>query len=148
MVGHTTGERPLVLIAEDNADNLGLLLDYLGAKGFAMITAGNGREAVRLAADTRPQLVLMDIQMPEMDGLAAIRLIRDDRTLAATPIIALTALAMVGDRERCLAAGATAYVSKPVSMRRLSEIMRATCGCGWARRPALSAAGRSAAGQG
>jgi CheY-like chemotaxis protein len=124
MVVHTTGERPLVLIAEDNADNLGLLLDYLSAKGFALITAGNGREAVQLAAAQRPDLVLMDIQMPEMDGLQAIRLIRDDPALAKTPIIALTALAMVGDRERCLAAGATEYVSKPVSMRQLNEIMR------------------------
>jgi CheY-like chemotaxis protein len=124
MFGNAASRRPLVLIAEDNADNLGLLLDYLSTKGFALITAENGREAVRLAAAQRPDLVLMDIQMPEMDGLQAIRLIRDDPSLAKTPIIALTALAMVGDRERCLAAGATDYVSKPVSLRQLNEIMR------------------------
>jgi CheY-like chemotaxis protein len=116
--------RPLVLIAEDNADNLGLLLDYLRAKGYALIAARNGREAVQLAAAHRPRIVLMDIQMPDMDGLQAIRLIRADHRLARTPIIALTALAMVGDRERCLAAGATDYMSKPVSLRQLNELMR------------------------
>jgi CheY-like chemotaxis protein len=119
-----TGPRPLVLIAEDNEDNMSLLFDYLRTKGFDLIGARNGLEAVQLASEQRPDIVLMDIQMPEMDGLQAMRVIRDDPSLASLPIIALTALAMIGDRERCMAAGATTYVSKPVSLKQLNEIMR------------------------
>jgi CheY-like chemotaxis protein len=113
----------MLLIAEDNLDNLALLSDYLGRKGFRLITATDGREALRLATSERPDVVLMDIQLPEIDGLEAITRMRCDPHLAATPIIALTALAMVGDRERCLEAGATSYLSKPVSMRQLSELL-------------------------
>lgn len=115
--------QPVVLIAEDNVDNLGLLVDYLSTRGFRLIPSTTGREAVRLALSEGPDLVIMDIQMPDMDGLEAIKQIRSDPRLAATPIIALTALAMVGDRERCLDAGATAYVSKPVGMRQLSDLL-------------------------
>jgi CheY-like chemotaxis protein len=88
-------------------------------KGYQVIGARNGAEAVDRAHDSAPALILMDIQMPGMDGLEAIRRIRDDPTIVSVPIIALTALAMPGDRERCLAAGADAYLSKPVSLKRL-----------------------------
>jgi CheY-like chemotaxis protein len=89
-----------------------------------MIYASNGREAVELARIHAPALILMDVQMPEMNGLEAIRRLRADPQFADVPIIALTAMAMTGDRERCLAAGATAYISKPVALKHLLEMMR------------------------
>lgn len=106
---------PLVLIVEDNRDNLSLMMDYLSNKGFAVRAAHNGYQALELIPLLRPAAVLMDIQMPGIDGLEVTRRLRAMPDLARLPIIAVTALAMSGDRERCLAAGASAYVSKPVS---------------------------------
>jgi hypothetical protein len=94
---------------------------YLEAKGYRVRLARNGTEALELARMENPQLILMDIQMPGMDGLQAIRRIREDDELKETPIIALTALAMPGDRDRCLAAGANEYLAKPVHLRLLVE---------------------------
>jgi CheY-like chemotaxis protein len=111
----------LILIVDDNALNAVLVSDYLTSKGYRTIVANDGRNAIELAGDLRPDLVLMDIQMPAMNGIEAIRRIRADPHVRATPVIALTALAMPGDRERCLNAGANEYVSKPVSMRTLAE---------------------------
>ena len=85
-----------------------------------MILAVNGLEAVQLATEHRPDVILMDVQMPGMDGLEAIRRIRTDPRMQATPIIALTALVMEGDRARCLAAGANHYLGKPVGMKELA----------------------------
>jgi CheY-like chemotaxis protein len=85
--------------------------------------ARNGNEAIDRAREQRPDLILMDIQMPGLDGLEAIRRIRSDPPLASIPIVALTALAMPGDRERCLEAGANEYLNKPVSLKRLKEII-------------------------
>ncbi|PDW03202.1 response regulator [Candidatus Viridilinea mediisalina] len=108
-----------LLIAEDNQVNLEVMRDYLERKGFIVISASNGREALAEVERTQPDLILMDIQMPELDGLSAIRKLRSTPASAKTPIIALTALAMPGDRERCLAAGATAYLTKPMSLKDL-----------------------------
>ncbi|MEZ4674083.1 MAG: response regulator [Caldilineaceae bacterium] len=80
-------------------------------------------QAVACAREQQPDLILMDIQMPEIDGLEAIGRIRKQTELATTPIIAVTALAMPGDRERCLAAGAVAYISKPISLRYLCHMI-------------------------
>ncbi|WP_129670841.1 PAS domain S-box protein [Candidatus Chloroploca sp. Khr17] len=110
-----------ILMAEDNEVNIVALGDYLQDKGYRLSVARNGREALDLAAETPPDLVLMDIQMPELDGLEAIRQLRADPTFTLTPIIALTALAMPGDRERCMEAGASEYLTKPVSLRGLVE---------------------------
>ncbi len=85
--------------------------------------ARNGIEAVQMTKQQKPDVILMDIQMPEMDGLEAIQRIRTDAELAMIPIIALTALAMPGDRERCLAAGATEYMTKPVGLKKLVNII-------------------------
>ena len=93
--------------------------------GYQVLTAANGREAIELTHEKQPDLILMDIQMPEMDGLAAIQHLRADPNLAQRPIIALTALTMPGDRERCLAAGADVYLSKPVSLKELVSIIEA-----------------------
>lgn len=112
-------QKPLILLAEDNEINISTLLDYLPARGYRVIVARDGNEAVQLAREESPDLILMDVQMPVMDGLEATKQIRDDVNLAKIPIIALTALAMRGDRERCLAAGMDDYLSKPVGMRDL-----------------------------
>ena len=111
----------LILLAEDNLTSLQLLEEYLQSNGFQVITARDGKEAVASACVDHPALILMDIQMPGMNGLEAIQHIRlsPDLTVATVPIIALTALAMHGDRERCLAAGANEYLSKPVRMQDL-----------------------------
>jgi PAS domain S-box-containing protein len=114
---------PVVLIAEDNLANQTVYADYLIAKGYRVSVAANGLEALDRARETRPDLILMDIQMPRLDGLEAIRRIRADPNLQAIPIIALTALAMPGDRERCLAAGANDYLTKPVSLILLARTL-------------------------
>lgn len=110
-----------ILLAEDREANVLTLLDYLNIKGFEVLVARNGLEAVKMANDYQPDLILMDIQMPEMNGLDAIHHIRNNPPVENTPIIALTALAMPGDRERCIAAGANDYVSKPISLRQLVQ---------------------------
>ena len=116
-------DAPLILIAEDNQMNIDPLTSYLRKRGFQLAIATNGQKAIDMARAEQPHLILMDIQMPEMDGLEAIRRIRADPELAQIPIIALTALAMAGDRERCLAAGANDYVSKPFSLRQLVNLI-------------------------
>ena len=118
-------KQPLILLAEDNVVSTKSVSDYLKASGCRVIIAGNGNEAIRLVKEKQPDLVLMDIQMPDMDGLEAIRRIRSDPNTVDIPIIALTALAMPGDREKCLAAGADDYISKPISLRHLVELIKA-----------------------
>lgn len=114
---------PLVLIADDMPINRLPHLDYLEAKGFRTLSVDNGEQAVEAVTRHKPAAVLMDIQMPVMDGLEAIRRIRANRDplVAQTPIIALTALAMSGDKEACMNAGANDYVSKPASPRDVCE---------------------------
>jgi PAS domain S-box-containing protein len=114
---------PLILLAEDQEDNISSISSYLRAKGYPLILAKNGREAIDLTRSKHPDLILMDIQMPGVDGIEATQEIRRDPALAQTPIVALTALAMVGDRERCLAAGASEYLSKPFKMKDLILVM-------------------------
>jgi PAS domain S-box-containing protein len=116
--------RARVLLAEDNEVNMEVVYDYLHGTGYQVMIARTGREAIDQAEATHPDAVLMDIQMPEMDGLEAIRRLRAKPEFTSTPIIALTALAMAGDRERCLAAGASEYLSKPVSLRDLGDLLR------------------------
>ncbi len=120
----TAGSIPLILLAEDQEDNISSISSYLQAKGYPLILAKNGREAIDLTRSKHPDLILMDIQMPGVDGLEATREIRRDPAMAQTPIVALTALAMVGDRERCLAAGASEYLSKPFKMKDLILVMQ------------------------
>jgi signal transduction histidine kinase/CheY-like chemotaxis protein len=110
---------PLILIAEDNELNIDTICSYLNAKGYRTIWTDNGTEAIALAKSEHPDLILMDIQMPGIDGFEAMRQIRTDPDLVNLPIIALTALAMSGDRDRCLAAGANDYLSKPIKLKQL-----------------------------
>ncbi|HEU4323187.1 MAG TPA: response regulator [Roseiflexaceae bacterium] len=120
-----TQPRPRILLAEDNEANIAAISDYLVMKGYEVLLARNGSEAVAQTHEQRPDLILMDIQMPGMDGLEATRQIRANAALADIPIIALTALAMPGDRERCLAAGAREYLTKPVHLRTLLATIEA-----------------------
>jgi PAS domain S-box-containing protein len=113
-----------ILIAEDNEANQIMLNDYLQDQGFEVSLANNGIEALAKAEETLPDLILMDLQMPEMHGLEATQRLRADPRFVSTPIIALTALAMPGDRERCLEAGANEYISKPASLKNLMKIIR------------------------
>ncbi|CAN1210599.1 hypothetical protein TUMEXPCC7403_10410 [Tumidithrix helvetica PCC 7403] len=110
---------PPILLAEDNAANVNTISSYLEAVGYRVIVANNGREAIALAKAEHPALILMDIQMPEMDGLEAMQHIRRDPNLANVPIVALTALAMADDRDRCLKAGANDYIAKPIKLKQL-----------------------------
>ena len=112
-----------LLLVDDHPVNLTTLRDYLVSMGYSVDTAENGMEALAQAEKDAPDLVLMDIQMPVMDGLEATRRMRANPHLAAIPVVALTALAMVDDRERCMQAGATAYVSKPYNLQQLTQLI-------------------------
>ena len=116
--------QPLILLAEDNEANIKTFSRYLSQTGYRVEVALNGIEAITQARSLQPDLILMDIQMPEMDGLDATRHLRADPQLTNVPIIAITALAMPGDRERCLAAGVNEYLSKPVNLKNLTHIIR------------------------
>ena len=115
---------PLILLAEDNEANIVTFSSYLEAKGYRILLANDGQQAIDLAKAEHPDLILMDIQMPVMDGLEAIKQIRLDPNLADIPIIALTALVMEGDHERCLAVGANEYLSKPIKLKQLATIIQ------------------------
>ncbi len=114
--------KPLILLAEDNPANIETFVNYLESRGYQMILASNGQEAIDLYKSQTPHLILMDIQMPIVNGLEAIQQIRSD--YSNIPIIALTALAMPADREKCLQAGANEYLSKPVQLKKLAAIIQ------------------------
>jgi CheY-like chemotaxis protein len=122
----TTGKSqlPLILIAEDNEANIMTISSYLSAKGYRIVLAKNGEEAIAIALSARPDLILMDVQMPLMDGLEATKQIRQITSLVKVPIIALTALAMADDRDRCLAAGANEYLTKPIKLKELVTMIQ------------------------
>jgi PAS domain S-box-containing protein len=120
----STLERGIVLLAEDKMPNILTIGDYLENHGYEVLTARDGLEAIEKAQAVKPDIILMDIQMPVVDGLEAMIRLRRKTEFASTPIIALTALAMPGDRERCLEAGATEYMSKPVSLKILRQTIR------------------------
>ena len=120
-----TGER--ILVVEDNEKNMKLFRDVLSATGYRTLEATTGGEAVELATEQAPDLVLMDIQMPGFDGVEALRRLRADERTAAIPVLAVTAQAMQGDRERFLAEGFDGYLSKPVNVRELIGTVRQHC---------------------
>jgi two-component system, cell cycle response regulator DivK len=120
-----TGER--ILVVEDNEKNMKLFRDVLIATGYRTLEAATGGEAVKLASEHTPDLVLMDIQLPDLDGVEALHRLRADARTQMIPVLALTAQAMHGDRERFLAAGFDGYVSKPVNVRDLLGTVRDHC---------------------
>src|SRR5688500_17423904 len=104
----------LILIVEDNEKNLKLARDLLQYKGFRTLEANNATEGIALAEQHAPALVLMDIQLPDMDGITALGKLRGSPTTAEIPVVALTAFAMAADQDRLLAAGFDGYLSKPI----------------------------------
>jgi PAS domain S-box-containing protein len=114
----------LVLLVEDNEANIQTFSSYLEAKRYRVAVAKDGIDGVEQAKALTPDIILMDIQLPKLDGISAIQQIRAQSALAKTPIIALTALAMKGDRERCLAAGANEYLPKPVKLQSLPQTIQ------------------------
>jgi two-component system, cell cycle response regulator DivK len=119
------GER--VLVVEDNEKNMKLFRDVLVATGYRPLEATTGRQAVEIAVEHVPDLVLMDIRLPDVDGVEALRRLRMDERTASIPVLALTAQAMQSDRERFLAAGFDGYLSKPVNIIELLGAVRQYC---------------------
>jgi PAS domain S-box-containing protein len=119
-----------ILLAEDNETNVMVVRDYLEDHGYQVFVAHDGAEALTLANEVLPAIILMDVQMPEMDGLEATRRLRATPGFSTIPVIALTAFAMPGDRERCLEAGANEYLSKPVQLKMLLQNIKNLTGDG------------------
>ena len=113
-----------VLIVEDNELNMKLFNDLLEAHGYRTVQTRNGLEAVGLAREHRPDLILMDIQLPEVSGLQVTQWLKDDAELRDIPVIAVTAFAMKGDEEKIRQGGCEAYLSKPISVAKFLETIR------------------------
>jgi two-component system cell cycle response regulator DivK len=117
----------LVLIVDDNDKNLKLARDVLQFAGFQTLEALTGSAGLSLAAEHLPDVILMDIRLPDIDGIEALRRLKDGSATASIPVVALTSFAMKGDRERLLAAGFDGYLEKPISIRAFPEEVRAHC---------------------
>jgi two-component system cell cycle response regulator DivK len=118
---------PQILVVEDNERNMKLFCDLLQASGYHTLEATTGESAVELALEHGPDLVLMDIQLPDIDGIEALGRLRADERSATLPVLALTAQAMDGDRERFLAAGFDGYLSKPVDIAEFVTTVKRHC---------------------
>lgn len=115
--------KPKVLVIEDNEQNLYLVTFILEKHGYEVVQARDGRQGIDLAFDVNPILILLDIQLPVMDGYAVARELRSSPKLADVPIVAVTSYAMVGDREQALSAGCSGYIEKPINpLTFISEI--------------------------
>ena len=119
-----------VMIVEDNELNMKLFNDLLAAQNYETIQTSNGLEALDLARAHRPDLILMDIQLPEVSGLEVTKWLKEDDELARIPVIAVTAFAMKGDEERIRQGGCEAYISKPISVMRFLETVKSYLGDG------------------
>ena len=117
--------QPVILVVEDNDDNRRLALKILASRGYTAVGVVDGMEALNKLADVDPDLVLMDINLPDIDGYEVIRRIRQQEEFAGLPIIALTAHAMAGDEEKSLAAGCNSYIAKPINARTLPDSIAA-----------------------
>lgn len=116
--------RKRILVVEDTEDNLQILRDLLSNAGFEVVEAHDGQEAISATEAYRPDLILMDIQLPVLNGYEAIRRIKSDQSFHSIPIIAVTSYALSGDREKAQAAGCDGYVAKPFSPRQLLATVR------------------------
>ncbi|WP_371332960.1 response regulator [Azospirillum sp. RU38E] len=116
--------RPLVLIVEDNELNMKLFNDLLEAHGYATLQTRDGMEALRLARLHNPDLILMDIQLPEVSGLEVTKWLKEDDALRAIPVIAVTAFAMKGDEEKIREGGCEAYIAKPISVAKFLQTVQ------------------------
>ena len=113
-----------ILIVEDNEKNMKLVRDILRHNGHATLEAITGSEGVRLAKERRPDLVLMDIQLPDIDGITALRRIRDDSTLDAIPVLAVSASVMPDEQQKIVNSGFDAYVTKPINLKQFQETVQ------------------------
>jgi two-component system, cell cycle response regulator DivK len=113
----------LILVIEDNPDNLTLILDMLESLNYAVISAGNGQKGIELAAAQKPDVILMDLALPVMDGWSAAQHIKSNPELQHIPIIALSAHALAGDRERALESGCNDYLPKPINLTELTDLL-------------------------
>jgi two-component system cell cycle response regulator DivK len=116
----------LILIVEDHEKNRKLVRDVLQAKGYRTVETETAEEGIRVAQESGPALILMDIQLPGMDGIAALKLLRGDARTRDIPVLAVTASAMTHNRQAIMAAGFDGYQSKPISIREFLEAVRAT----------------------
>jgi len=112
-----------ILVVEDNPTNMRVISMVLRNKGYELLEATDGEEALAVAMEGHPDLIVMDIQLPKMDGLEVTRRLRQTPEFKQTPIIALTASAMEGDREKIIAAGCDEYISKPVNTRQFPQLV-------------------------
>ena len=117
----------VILIVEDNEKNLKLARDLLQFKGFRTLEAGTAEQGLALAAEHRPDLILLDIQLPDLSGEEALVRLRADAATASLRVVALTALAMAGDEQRLLGAGFDGYLTKPISVREFPDQVRRFC---------------------
>ena len=124
MAGSPAAQKPKVLLVDDRQENLVALEAVLGDLPLNLVQAHSGAEALKRLLEEDFAVILLDVQMPEMDGFETTRAIRADPRFKTLPIIALTAKAMKGDRERCIAAGASDYITKPVDTEQLLSLMR------------------------
>src|SRR5215470_16522684 len=119
-----------ILVVEDNPDNMTLITDVLSSLDYDVVQATDGEQGVKIAESEKPNLILMDLSLPRMDGWTATKVIKANPDIKHIPIIALTAHAMVGDRERALEAGCNDYISKPINLRelasKLTQLMRSS----------------------
>jgi CheY-like chemotaxis protein len=112
-----------ILIVEDNSVNLELMVDILEVEGYVLLQADNAEEGLVLAKTENPYLILMDIGMPGMDGLQATKLLKQDPITRSIPVVALTAHAMSGDKEKALAVGCDGYINKPIDTRTFPKML-------------------------
>lgn len=119
-----------VMIVEDNELNMKLFNDLLESRGYRTIQTRNGMEALDLAKAHHPDLILMDIQLPEVSGLVVTKWIKEDEALRSIPVIAVTAFAMKGDEERILEGGCEGYISKPISLPHFLQTIESFIGAG------------------
>lgn len=117
----------LVLIVDDNEKNVKLARDVLRFGGFRTLDAGTAGEGISLAAEHLPDVILMDIRLPDMDGTAAVRQLKDNPRTVGIPVVAVTSFAMKGDRERFMAEGFDGYLEKPISVREFPDQVQSFC---------------------
>ena len=116
-------EKTLTLVVDDSADNVAMISLDLQQLGYRVVTASNGEDAIRVATQTRPNLILMDISMPTLDGLGATRRIREDEELRDVPIIAVTAFSTEGFQRAAYDAGVSGYITKPINLERMHQLI-------------------------
>jgi two-component system cell cycle response regulator DivK len=124
-MSHNTEPTKKILVVEDNQDSRELVIKVLKSKGYLIMEAADGEAALQKLTEERPDLILMDISLPKIDGFEVTRRVKKRESLKDIPIIALTAHAMKGDREKALEAGCDGYIPKPISVRELPDQIRA-----------------------